>query len=171
MLHFLVFLLWHGRFWKFSSKIYIVEPWMLPFCNSFTSIADQSTQKQLNNSVEAINGDIWLFTSTESKFKVERRAVLISSVTIDAVGKSFTKYSFLHTHCGEIWNCYNFAEMYITYLYHCNKIGYIFTVLIFFKNSYHFNCLFNEIDGTWCTYVHVDHHLTQIGEYGISAYF
>lgn len=43
MLHFLVFLLWHGRFWKFSSKIYIVEPWMLPFCNSFTSIADQST--------------------------------------------------------------------------------------------------------------------------------
>lgn len=77
---------------------------MLPFCNSFTSIADQSTQKQLNNSVEAINGDFCLpvVTSTESKFKVESRAVLISSVTIDAVGKSFTKYTFLHTHCGEI---------------------------------------------------------------------
>lgn len=75
---------------------------MLPFCKKFTSIADQSTQKQLNNSVEAINGDFWLVASTESKFKVESRAVLISSVTIDAVGKSFTKYTFLHTHCGEI---------------------------------------------------------------------
>lgn len=81
---------------------------MLPFCKKFTSIADQSTQKQLNiastefNSVEAINGDFWLVASIESKFKVESRAVLISSVTIDAVGKSFTKYTFLHTHCGEI---------------------------------------------------------------------
>lgn len=75
---------------------------MLPFCKKFTSIAEQSTQKQLNNSVEAINGDFWLVTSTESKFKLERRAVLISSVTIDAVGKSFTKSTFLHTHCGEI---------------------------------------------------------------------
>lgn len=87
---------------SFQSKIYIVEPWMLPFCNSFTSIAEQSTQMQLNNSVEAINGDFWLVTSTESIFKVESRAVFISSVTIDAVGKSFTKYTFLHTHCGEI---------------------------------------------------------------------
>lgn len=76
---------------SFQSKIYIFEPWMLPFCNSFTSIADQSSQKQLNNSVEAINGDFWLVTSTESKFKVESRAVLISSVTIDAVGKKFYK--------------------------------------------------------------------------------
>lgn len=81
---------------------------MLPFCKKFTSIADQSTQKQLNiastefNSVEAINGDFWLVASIESKFKVESRAVLISSVTIDAVGKSFTKSTFLHTHCGEI---------------------------------------------------------------------
>lgn len=46
---------------------------------------------------------------------------------------------------------------------------YIFTKLIF---SFKFIslCLFNEIDGTWCIYVHADHHLTQIGEYGISAY-
>lgn len=169
MLHFLVFLLWHGRFWKFSSKIYIFEPWMLPFCNSFTSIADQSTQKQLNNSVEAINGDFWLVTSTESKFKVESRAVLISSVTIDAVGKSFTKYTFLHTHCGEIKNCYNFAEMYITYIIAIKLGTYLLYWFFFFK--FISLRLFNEIDGTWCTYVHVDHHLTQIGEYGISAYF
>lgn len=169
MLHFLVFLLWHGRFWKFSSKIYIVEPWMLPFCNSFTSIADQSTQKQLNNSVEAINGDFWLVTSTESKFKLERRAVLISSVTIDAVGKSFTSTHFFIPIVEKYKIVITLQKCILHSYIICNKIKYIFTTLIF---SFKFIslCLFNEIDGTWCIYVHADHHLTQIGEYGISAY-